>query len=153
MNNEPTTYQMMNNQEPTQPIRVIPYGIYKIGTTPLRFGSYSHIIISKDVYTTLFGRNALFEIVQEIFHLEHGYLEPSRKSANIEHRRFWANGMLNWNVDESIYVMGNAEHVQHIQSDIKWLILGEIIEWLLKNEGKSSILQKLITFCARLARQ
>ena len=67
---------------------VIPYGIYKIGTTPLRFGSYAHIIISKDVYTTVFGQNALFEIVQEIFHLEHGYLEPSRKSANIEHRRF-----------------------------------------------------------------
>ena len=57
--------------------RVIPYGIYKIGTTPLRFGSYSHIIKLKDVYTTVFGRNALFEIVQEIFHLEHGYLEPS----------------------------------------------------------------------------
>ena len=93
---------------------VIPYGIYKIGTTPLRLGSYSHSIISKDVYTTVFGRNALFEIVQEIFYLEHDYLEPSRKSANIEYRRFWAYGMKNWYDGRFMYEMGNAEHVTSI---------------------------------------
>ena len=95
-----------------------------------------HTILLSNDLIIIFFRLVIFEIVLEIACLEHGYLGKSRKWAKSANRQLRAEGLISRVGDGFSYVVGDAEHVASIQTDVISLELHKIREMCKKKVSK-----------------